>query len=244
MHCPVFGLLILPSLFQLFSTIQAASLRHYHRRSDLEVVRPVSELGWQVPLLSGENLSRGTGGQSERTLTTMLGSYALPYPASDKTLKYLTVARGIMTYECSTGDDQPVYITQKTEIYNVAPLAQNLADEDALHALVSKLCEYDYSALTNSTMSCVGRIYNGFGRTVVDLFGFNIPEFSIETTWTIPSPGGQSLNGVWTHSTNTDHEWEVYRVETAGGVTPTSCRGHENSSIAVVYAAEYWFYHR
>lgn len=33
----------------------------------------------------------------------------------------------------------------------------------------------------------------------------------------------------------------VYRVETAGGVAPSSC-GEEGSMLAVPYAAEYWFY--
>ena len=175
------------------------------------------------------------------------GSHALPYPASDKALKYMTIARGIMTYECHNsiaGDDQPGYVNQFTNLYDVAPLVHNLPDEDALHALVPLFCEYDYSELINTTMTCVGSIYNQFGHTVVDLFGFQEPVFSVEITWAIPSPHDQEYNGFWGHSATIDNEWEVYRVETAGGAPPASCQGHENSTIDVLYAAEYWFYHR
>jgi Protein of unknown function (DUF3455) len=162
-------------------------------------------------------------------------------------LKYLTLGRGIMTYECNStipGDDQPAYLHQNTDLYDVAPLAQNLPDEEALHSLVPSFCEYDYAELRNTSMSCVGRIYNQFDHTVVNLFGFNVPEFTIEITWAIPSPVGSTVSGYWAHSTTIDKDWEVYRVETAGGVTPTTCKGHENSIINVAYAAEYWFYHR
>jgi Protein of unknown function (DUF3455) len=181
------------------------------------------------------------------TLTSSSGTHALPLPAADKKLKYLTLGRGTMAYECNStipGDDGPVYLDQNTELYDVAPLAQNLPDEDALHALVPNLCEYDYAGLRNNSMSCVGRIYNQFGHTVVNLFGFNIPEFAIEMTWAIPSPARQTSNGYWDHSATIDNDWEVYRVETAGGVAPKTCKGHENSTISVAYAAEYWFYHR
>jgi Protein of unknown function (DUF3455) len=179
-------------------------------------------------------------------LTLSSGIHALPLPAADKVLKYLTLGRGIMTYECHntiSGDDQPAYLYQNTDLYDVAPLAQNLPDEDALHALVPQFCEYDYPELSNTSASCVGRIYNQFGHTVVDLFGFSVPAFTIEITWAIPSPAGQAVNGYWDHSATVDKDWEMYRVETAGGVTPTTCKGHENSTINVAYAAEYWFYH-
>ena len=182
----------------------------------------------------------------EIVLSPSLGTYALPPPAADKNLKYLTLGRGVMTYECNStiaGDDQPAYLYQNTDLYDVAPLAQNLPDEDALHALVPQLCEYDYAELRNTSMNCVGRIYNQFGHTIVDLFGFNVPEFTVEITQAIPSPAGQATNGYWDHSATIDEEWEVYRVETAGGVTPTACKGHENSTINIAYAAEYWFYH-
>lgn len=152
-----------------------------------------------------------------------------------------------MTYECkggTYGNDQPTFHHQNTELYDVAPLAQNLPNEDALHDLVPRFCEYDYAELRNSSLTCVGRIYTEQPDTVVDLFGFNEPQFSIEVTWAIPSPAGQAVNGYWSHSATTDRKWEVYRVETAGGAAPTTCEGHENSMLEVAYAAEYWFYHK
>jgi hypothetical protein len=184
---------------------------------------------------------------AQAVLAFLSGIHALPLPAADKTLKYLTLGRGIVTYECNStipGDDQPAYLYQNTDLYDVAPLAQNLPSEDALHALVPQFCGYDYSELRNTSMNCVGRIYNQFGHTIVNLFGFNVPEFTIEIAWAIPSPAGHAVNGYWGLSTTLDKDWEVYRVETAGGVTPTTCKGHENSTINIAYAAEYWFYHR
>ncbi len=41
-------------IVNLLCTAPAAALRSYQRRRDLETVKPVSELGWTVPLLSGE----------------------------------------------------------------------------------------------------------------------------------------------------------------------------------------------
>lgn len=152
-----------------------------------------------------------------------------------------------MTYICNStipGDDQPAYLFQNTELYDIAPLASNLPDEEALHSLVPQFCAFDYAALRNTSMSCVGRIFNQFGHSVVDLFGFQVPQFTIEITWAIPSPEGQDVNGYWSHSATVDEDWEVYRVHTAGGVTPTTCVGKENTTIEVAYAAEYWFYGR
>jgi hypothetical protein len=180
-------------------------------------------------------------------LTVLSGTHVLPLPAADKTLKYLTLGRGTMTYECNitmSGHDQPIYTHQNTDLYDVAPLAQNLPNEEALHDLVPQFCEYDYAELRNTSMKCVGRIYRQIGDTVVSLFGFNVPEFTVELTWAIPSPAGEAVNGYWGHSATINSDWEMYRVETAGGVTPTTCDGHDNTTINVAYAAEYWFYHK
>lgn len=166
-------------------------------------------------------------------------------PASDKKLKYLLLGRGVMAYECNSStstDDRPVFLYQNSDLYDVAPLTQNLPNQDALHALVPKLCEYDYAELRNTSMTCAGRINSQSGETIVDLFGFNEPELKVEVTWAIPSPPGSGSNGYWDHSATADQDWEIYRVETAGGVTPVSCKGHENTTFSVSYAAEYWFY--
>lgn len=246
MYSLTFVTLVMVVVVNLFCASPVTSLRSSHRRRDLDTVKPVSELGWKVPLLSGKCHNGGIASYID-SAHCVLGTHALPLPAADKKLTYLTVGRGIMTYQCNStkaGDNQPAYLYQNTDLYDVAPLAQNLPDEEALHALVPQLCEYDYAELRNTSISCVGRIYSQFGRTIVDLYGFNVPKFATELTWAIPSPAGQTISGYWDHSATIDKDWEVYRVETAGGVTPTSCKGHENSTFNVAYAAEYWFYHR
>jgi Protein of unknown function (DUF3455) len=181
-------------------------------------------------------------------LTYFSGPYALPIPAAGNTLKYLTLGRGVNTYDCNstdvTEDQRPKFLHQNTELYDVAPLAQNLPNEDALHSLVPLLREYDYAELKNTSMKCIGRMYHRDNALFVHMFGFDIPEFAITLTWAVPPPTGPTKNGQWTSSASLDDAWEVYRVQTSGGATATSCKGHENSTLEVVYAAEYWFYHK
>jgi Protein of unknown function (DUF3455) len=182
-------------------------------------------------------------------LTFFSDLWILPPPTVGKILKYLTLGRGVITYECNstnaTQDTRPQFLRLSTELYDVAPLAQNLPNEDALHSLVPRLREYDYAELKNTSMNCVGRIYGHKGGVpFVHLFGFNVPEFNITLIWEIPPPTGPTTNGNWTRLATVDGTWEMYRVKTSGGAIPTSCKGHENSTIKVVYAAEYWFYHK
>ena len=173
-----------------------------------------------------------------------LGTYVLPSPSLDKMLKYLTLGRGIFSFECNSSSTVPIYKSQHTDLYDVAPLAQNLPDVDALHELVPKLCQYDYSSLRNSTMNCVGYIQTQNDGTTIDLFGFNEPPFSLQVKAAVPDPADPVANAYWAQSVSSDKQWQVYRVHTSGGQIPTSCQGHENSNLDVLYAAEYWFYHK
>jgi len=180
-------------------------------------------------------------------LTFFSGPYELPLPAADHKLKYLTLGRGINHYDCNstnaTVDQRPKFLHQDIELYDVAPLAQNLPNEDALHSLVPLLREYDYAELKNTSMKCVGRMYHRGSTLFVHLTGFNIPEFATTFTWGAPPPTGPTMNGYWNQLVSLDDAWEVYRIQNSGGATATSCKGHENSTLEVVFAAEYWFYH-
>lgn len=54
MYCFTFFSLVVVFVVSLICATPAESLRPYHRRRDLNGVRPVSDLGWKVPLQSGE----------------------------------------------------------------------------------------------------------------------------------------------------------------------------------------------
>ncbi len=168
------------------------------------------------------------------------GTTALPAPDSGKVLTVLTLARGNMTYSCTDSPSElPSYVSQQTELYDVAPLIQLFPSEETLHNLVPQFLSYDYSELTNSTLQCIGDIYTQDGETSVTLTGYE--PFTIHVNVDIMA-ANSGLETYWAQSVSADGTWEVYRVETAGGAVPANCGG-QSSTFDITYAAEYWFYH-
>ena len=169
------------------------------------------------------------------------GTNTLPAPSPDQKLSALTLAHGNLSYSCTSGspDSVPFYISQQTTLFDVAPLIQFIPSEDALHSLVPQLYAYNYAALSNSSLVCIGHIYTDSGKTTVDLTGYQ--PFTLHVNATIAAPNPQA-DSYWAQSLSEASDWEVYRVETAGGAIPTSCAGL-SERFEVGYAAEYWFYH-
>lgn len=169
------------------------------------------------------------------------GTNTLPAPSPDKVLSVLTLARGNLSYSCppESPTAAPVYISEQTELFNAAPLIQYNPSEDAFHSLVPQLYTYDYAALVNSSLVCIGKIYTHLGQTTVDLVGHQPVVLDVNTT--IPAPNPQA-DSYWAQLLSQAFDWEVYRVETTGGALPVSCTGLAEH-FEVGYAAEYWFYH-
>jgi hypothetical protein len=169
------------------------------------------------------------------------GTNTLPAPSPDKTLSALTLALGNLSYLCTSGspDSVPVYLSQQTTLFDVAPLIQFIPSEDALHSLVPQLYTYNYAALANSSLDCIGNIYTDGNKTTVDLTGYQPFILYVNDTIAAPNPQADSC---WTQSLSEASDWEGYRVETVGGAVPTSCAGL-SERFKVGYAAEYWFYH-
>ena len=99
----------------------------YHKRSDLGSVKPIQSQDGIFQLYQ-VNLTKNADTLFQSMLIFSLGEEALPLPSRNKTLKYLTLGRGVLTYECNRtilGDDQPAYVCQNVDLYDVASLAQN-----------------------------------------------------------------------------------------------------------------------
>ena len=147
-----------------------------------------------------------------------------------------------MTYSCVDvlNSRPPRYVSQHTDLWDVAPLLPQIPNEASFHTLIPQLYEYNYAKLKNSSLTCIGNIDTIHGVSVVDLF--NAESFVVHLQQTINPPENPKFNIDWAHSTSEDLKWDVYRVVTTGGAVPTSCDG-QNESIELDYAAEYWFYH-
>ena len=165
----------------------------------------------------------------------------LPAPPVDKTLKLLTLARGILTYSCVGVDPSfpPTFITQDTQLFDATPLIPLLADENAFHALVPELYTYDYGSLDNSTLTCVGEIFTEDGYEVTSLNSFG--SFTVQVSSVVEPSENPAFNADWARSVSEDDTWNVYRVETFGGAPPAYCQG-QNETVELGYAAEYWFF--
>ncbi|KAJ9603841.1 hypothetical protein H2200_011362 [Cladophialophora chaetospira] len=165
---------------------------------------------------------------------------SLSPPPPTRPLQYLTLARGLYMYLCpgESANEVAQYQSQSTQLYDVAALIPNLPDEEAFHALPPKLYEFDYAELRNSTLDCIGTIGTDNNTAIVTLF--EIATFEALPYESVLPPTDSEDNGRWAHSVSRKRDWDMYRVETAGG-TPPICNG-ERFMAEKEYAAEYWFF--
>lgn len=181
----------------------------------------------------------------ETALTKKIGISTLTAPPVTSTLEYLAIGRGTITYSCAgrKGNEPPVYVGQNTFLYNAAPLVPRFTSEDQFHSYIPRFLEYDYTSLDNSTLNCIGNVQRINDMTVFTIY--NIDAFVVEIKETIDSPDNRQFGLTWAHSQDGDAEWDIYRVETAGGGPPYNCGDQIiNQEIPVEYVAEYWFYRR
>lgn len=146
-----------------------------------------------------------------------------------------------MTYTCNNTDptDQPTYLSENVDLYDVSAILPFLPNEATFHTLVQQFYAYDYSELQNSTLKCVGNIKTDYGSTIIALYNFNT--FPVEVKSAILPLVNTAFNTEWVYSTTVDGAWEAYRVETYGGAIPPTCQ-EKIGTFEVGFAAEYWFY--
>lgn len=178
-------------------------------------------------------------------LTTTTGINELTSPPVTSTLQYLAIGRGTITYSCvgQDGNDPPIYTGQNGFLYDAAPLTPKFTSEDQFHSYIPRFLEYDYTSLDNSTLNCIGNVQRINNITVFTLY--DVDAFSVEVKEGVNSPDNRQFDLTWTHSQDDNAEWDIYRVETAGGGPPYNCGDQIISKeIPVEYVAEYWFYRR
>ena len=186
------------------------------------------------------------------------GSGFLPAPGPGQKIKAITVGRGIQNYTCEPNSTKPpVPIGAIADLYDVSPLLQFLPPDDAteiLDLLPRYLIDFDFAALDHdASIPILGHHYfNAAGVPTFDL-GPKIGVLKGKRDASIGAPPdaskGPSGKGVgavdWLRlcAVAGSHELSLgYRVETAGGKAPKSCRG-QPKHIQVQYAAQYWFLH-
>lgn len=90
-------------------------------------------------------------------------------------------------------------------------------------------------------MPCIGNIQRTDNLTIFDLY--KVDAFAVTVRDVVNSPNDTSFDLTWAHSEDNENQWDIYRVETAGGGPPYNCGDQIiNDEIPVEYAAEYWLY--
>ena len=190
-----------------------------------------------------------------------LPASALPAP-DDSVLKYIALGVGHQNYTCANATAQavPASAGAVAKLYDADPLLQN--DQSRVATLPGNALKI-YRTLANppAALSLIPGGYKVLGDhyfsppliPTFDLWngcsgtpklyakkanGTKAPDTSVKGTrsegavdWLLLVDAGNSVGGIN----------RVYRVETAGGMAPTTCEG-VTGPITVPYAAEYWFY--
>ncbi|GJP91284.1 hypothetical protein CBS147343_8296 [Aspergillus niger] len=187
------------------------------------------------------------------TLNINYNLTALPTPATNLTLQHVALGRGTQNYTCSSPQNttsKPTSVGALATLFDASCIAS--VDEELLHhlpALVQgiPLETLDFLA-TLISLACAGEgilgehYFTGNGQPSFDL------RFSGDDDWATmkkvaSANAPKSVDVPWLKLVKIEGEGikEVYRVYTAGGVSPATCEGQEGE-FEVEYAAEYWFY--
>lgn len=173
----------------------------------------------------------------------MIGTDTLTGPPSTSDLQYLAIGRGTITYTCDSrsSTEAPIYVTQQAFLYDAGPLVYKFSSEQQFHSYLPRFLDFDYTSLDNSTLNCIGDLQRMNGSTIFDLYNLDAAQVKVKEV--VDSPNDRQFDIQWAHSQDSDQEWDIYRVETAGGGPPYDCGDQIISDeIPVEYAAEYWFF--
>lgn len=176
---------------------------------------------------------------------TRTGITSLKPPPFESSLQFLTIGRGTITYSCDNRSDTqtPIYTTQDTFLYDASPLIPKFSSENQFHSYIPRFLEYDYTSLDNSSLTCIGNVQRVKDYNIFTIY--NVDAFPVKVKETVHSPDDPQFDLDWLHVSDYSQEWDVYRVETAGGGPPYNCGDQIISdTIPVEYVAEYWFYRK
>ncbi|PNY24440.1 Malate dehydrogenase [Tolypocladium capitatum] len=185
------------------------------------------------------------------------GVDGLPPPAEGLTLRHVAVGRGTQNYTCRTGkeDAAPLAVGAVATLFNATCIAALYPD--LLGRIPSMAVHFNLSdaeRLGPSAMPRSGVHY--FADSSTPFFDLDTPALGIgrapcakNGTADAPSTAAVGQRGdkavAWLRLTAkqgaTNGIREVYRVTTAGGSPPPTCRGLP-AEFEVQYAAVYWFW--
>lgn len=186
----------------------------------------------------------------------------LPVPGPGITLKHVAIGRGTQNYTCDTSDEtaEPKAIGAVATLYNASCIAAT--SPRILNTLPGFALQFNLGrnpwAPNPANLEVSGEHF--FNETGVPFFNLNTEAQQIGTlpcglTAKAPAPAsaikGQRNQGdgavAWLKLDAVDFATgdlaSVYRLNTAGGSPPKTCKGMPEH-FEVQYAAEYWFFQK
>jgi hypothetical protein len=173
----------------------------------------------------------------------------LPSPSNGLVLTHVAIGRGTQNYTCANSTATPVAAGAVASLFNatclVAPFPQLLETMACIALEFPVPDSSDPNSPANLFLS--GTHY--FTDSTTALFNFNT---TLHNWGSVACKKHSSSNAPYpsrdvpwlkltSKSTSGSKISEVYRLNTAGGLPPTTCEGQQ-ANIQVQYSAEYWFW--
>ncbi|KAI1423756.1 hypothetical protein F5Y12DRAFT_755931 [Xylaria sp. FL1777] len=192
----------------------------------------------------------------------VLSTKPLPAAAEGLVLKHVAVGRGTQNYTCDATNATavPTQIGAVATLFNTSCIAASYPD--LLHSLPKLALQFDLpfnakqddEKLGPTQLLVSGKHF--FKNTTTPFFNLDterdqigeVPCSKLDSS-AAPADAPKGLQGetavpwllLGANSDATGGLTQVFRVETAGGSAPTTCKG-QPASFQVQYAAEYWFF--
>lgn len=174
---------------------------------------------------------------------------ALPPPSEGLRLSHIVIGRGTQNYTCANETAVPAAVGAVATLFNVTCLA---GPYPGLLSLMPGIALKFPTPVPNNILSPANVFLSGhhfFPDATTAFFDLNTATHSYGTV------GCQKVNATDAPNKPKDVPWlklssksrdgctisEVYRLNTAGGVAPATCKGMQKS-FEVEYAAEYWMW--
>ncbi|KAI0377459.1 hypothetical protein F5Y04DRAFT_178497 [Hypomontagnella monticulosa] len=180
-------------------------------------------------------------------------------PSPGLTLKHVAIGRGTQNYTCDTTNATavPVAVGAVATLFNASCVASTYPD--LLQVLPKLALQFDLTPQENTRMGPTNLIISGhhfFTNNTTPFFNLDTAQYQIgeagcakDSQTDAPADAPKGKNGdkavAWlrlkTRTGSTGNLQEVYRIETAGGSAPATCKGMP-AAFEVQYAAQYWFW--
>ncbi|KAK1140072.1 hypothetical protein N8T08_010904 [Aspergillus melleus] len=179
----------------------------------------------------------------------------LPNPGNGLKLKYVAIGRGTQNYTCNATDESalPVAVGAVATLYDASCLVA--VNPDLAHALTGPFSK-TIPGVLNFINAVLSRVIHSSTDTLVlgeHYFDGKTPFFDLRLGGYLDWIGtkkvasadaptkGEDVPWLKLDATNSSGLHDVYRVYTASGKAPASCKG-QLPAFVIDYAAEYWFY--